>query len=84
MITDAEYQVLKSKADKLRKEAEKAEGSLETLMKRLKDEYGLDSLEAAQDKIKELTAVVATAEAAYNSKLAAFEEEWGERLGRVS
>ena len=83
MITDAEYQVLRTKAEKLRRDAEKAEGSLETLKQRLKDEYGLDSIEAAEEKIVELTAVVKTAEETYTAKLKAFEEEWGERLNSV-
>ena len=83
MITEAEYQLLKSKAERLRRDAEKAEGSLETLKKRLKEEFGLDTLEAAAAKIKELTEVVAKAEITYAEKLAAFEEEWGERLNSV-
>lgn len=84
MITDAEYQALRSKAERLRREAEKAEGSLETLKKRLKEEYGLDTLEAAAAKIKELTETVKKAEETYTEKLAAFEEEWGERLNSVN
>ena len=83
MITDAEYQVLKTKAEKLRREAEKAEGSLETLKKRLKEEFGLETLEAAAAKIKDLTEVVSKAEKTYAEKLAAFEGEWGERLNSV-
>lgn len=83
MITDEQYQVLRSKAEKLRRQAEKAEGSLETLKKRLKDEFGLDTLEAASAKIKELSESVVKAEQTYTEKLAAFEEEWGERLNSV-
>lgn len=82
-ISEAEYQLLREKATKLRREAEKAEGSLETLKQRLIEEYGLKTLDEALKKIDELTETVQSAEETYQQKLKQFEEEWGERLNSV-
>jgi hypothetical protein len=75
-----EYERLKKKADKLKAEAERAAGALEQTMARLKDEFGCDSLEAAEKLLEKKEAEKEKAEQKYEEELEAFKSKWGEKL----
>lgn len=46
------YEGLKRQLERLRSEQDRKQGSLDGLMKRLKEEYGVKTLEAAEKEIK--------------------------------
>lgn len=75
-----EYQRLKKRADELKAESDRAAGSLATVLARLKNEFGCESLEAAELKLAELRAAELRAAVAYNSALADFKEKYGDYL----
>lgn len=78
MIDEAKYKSLKRRADEARQTRDKAAGQLEATMDRLQNEFGCDSVEAAQRKANQLNKEAAAAEKTYNKAVAAFEEAWGE------
>ena len=75
-----EYGVLKKRAADAKTEADRAEGALQAKMKQLRDEFGCDSLPAAEALLAEKNKLLADSEADYNEKLAAFQEKWGKLL----
>lgn len=75
-ITEQEFRALKTEVESARSEADKAQGSLDTLMKRLKDEYGCKDLKAAQAKLKELKSELDTATEDFEEKHTAYEKKW--------
>jgi len=50
------------------------------VMGQIKEEFGCDTLEQAERKLKRLGAEREKAEAEYDEALAAFEVKWGSRL----
>lgn len=79
-IDEAKFKKLKRAAEEARQARDRAAGQLEAAMDRLKDEFGCDTVEEAQDLAKLLDAQAAEAEAAYDEAVEAFEEEWSEHL----
>lgn len=75
-----EYQRLKKRADELKAESDRAAGSLATVLTRLKNEFGCETIEAAEAKLVELRAAEERAATAYNTALAAFKEKFGDYL----
>ena len=75
-----EYKALKKKAADAKTEADRAEGALQAKMKQLRDEFGCDSLAAAEALLAEKHKLLTAAEADYAEKLAAFQEKWGKLL----
>ncbi len=71
---------LRKKLDTKRREADRAEGSLATLMTRLQEEFDCDSLKQAKKKLGELEASEKALAKKLKKTLAAFEEEWGDAL----
>lgn len=53
-MTDNEFNRLKEKVESLKEQRSHAAGALAELMKQLKEEFGLDSLEEAQAEIARL------------------------------
>lgn len=47
-----EYLLIKKEAEDAQQQADKAEGALEEVMKRLKDEFGCSTLEAAEKEME--------------------------------
>ena len=85
MVVDLKrYQKLKDDVDRLRREADRAEGALEELMGRLEAEFGCKTLREAKALSSRLEDEADKATKEFNSKLDEFEEEWGEVLGRSS
>ena len=70
-----------SMADEARRARDKASGQLEGVLARLKDEFGCDTVKAAERKAAQLTREAAKAEQAYDKAATEFDAEWGEQLG---
>lgn len=76
-MTVKEFQALKEKVEKLKDESSRAEGELQGLMKRLKEEFDVDTVEAATAKLtkmkanwKKLSEKVDRAEKEFNEEFA--------------
>ena len=80
MIDQSKYQALKQKAENARKSIQRAEGALSETLKRMKTEFGCDSLEDAEKLLEEMRSDLKDLETSYNSKVKAFEEKWGDLL----
>ena len=71
-LKELDAEIVKAKSD-----LAKAEGSIETHMARLKDEYNLDSVEDAEAMLEELEGIIINLEADIKSKLGKLEEVYG-------
>ena len=76
-IDPEQYLKLKRRAEKARSDADRAEGVLEEQRKKLKSEFGVDSIEEAQKLLDKITEEEKEAEERYNVKLVDFETKWG-------
>jgi len=80
MITPQEYEQLKSKVEKLQREANKAEGALQQLMTRLKEEFDCSTIEQAEELQAKLQKQTEKAEQEFEEAYNLFKEEWGSKL----
>lgn len=71
---------LREKADKMRREADRAQGALDQVMKQLREEFSCKTLDEAEKKLQELSKGEAKAKKAFDDALASFEEEWRDAL----
>jgi hypothetical protein len=71
---------LKKRVEKLQRDADRAAGALAQTLAQLKSEFGCSSLEAAEALLKKAKTDEQKAQVAFDTALAAFEEEWGEAL----
>jgi len=69
MNIEQELKQLESEIAQCKSEKAKAEGSIETLMKRLKDEEGIGTLEDAETILKELEKTITSLESDIELKL---------------
>lgn len=72
---------LKERAERLRKDAAKAEGALERVAEQLREEFKCDSVEAAEKLLSRLRREEREADRSYRSACRRFERRWGDRLG---
>lgn len=79
-MNEKKFKEMQTTARRLRAEADKAAGALETTMARLRNEFDVDTIEEAEELLDELTATAAAAENAYDKAAAAFEEKWHEHI----
>jgi hypothetical protein len=75
-ITEEKYRKLKAEVEQTKAEADRAQGALDQLLARLRDEFECGTLKEAKLKLSELTAKKEKAEAAFEKTLAAYEEKW--------
>lgn len=75
-----QYKRLRARADKAKSDIDKAEGSLEQLMKKLLEDFECKSILEAEQKHEELKTQLEELEEQYQTELEAFEKEFGERL----
>jgi len=80
MSTLKKYMELKKKVEQAQQKADKAEGALEQVMKRLKEEFGCATLELAKRKLKLLQKQEQKAKTDFEEAVETFEEKWGEKL----
>ena len=78
MNIEKELKKLEEEIAQCKSELSKAEGAIETLMKRLKEEEGIESLEEAEKVLKKLEAESSKLEDEIQSKLKELKEiyEW--------
>ncbi len=81
MAIDLEkYQRLKTRSDKAKSDTAKAEGALEEQYKKLKSDFEVDSIEAADEKIEALEEQEQEIETKYNAAMAEFETKFKEKI----
>ena len=78
IIKDLEQ--LKKKVEQLLEEKHRAEGRLQETQDRLQREFKVSTLPAAKKLLKELEEEEEAAQREFDSALAAFNEEWGDKL----
>ena len=74
-----EYEMLKSAADRLRKQVDRAAGEMEVHKKALAD-LGYSTIEEAQAAVLQLEEEIRVEKSRYASLLAEFKSQWGEVL----
>jgi SOS-response transcriptional repressor LexA len=75
-----EFEQIKAKVEKTKKELAKAEGVLSEHMRRLKDEFGCSSVEEAEKKLEQLQNKKVVLEEKYTKRLKKFKADWSEKL----
>jgi predicted nucleic acid-binding Zn-ribbon protein len=80
MISLDRYKQLADKVEKLQRDHDRAEGALSQLMGRLDTEFGCDTLDVAEKKLKKLQKDAASKEAEFDAALDEFEADWKESL----
>jgi chromosome segregation ATPase len=75
-----EFARLKDELESLKRRAARAQGALEQLKARLREEFGIGTLKAARTLLGELEAERADLEKRYAAGRAAFREEYGDLL----
>lgn len=76
----ADFQALKRQADDLRAEAQRAQGALASEMAKIRETYGVETIEEAEEKLVALQAAETEAVTAAEQALEAFNATWGEQL----
>ena len=71
---------LKEKVEQAQQRADKAEGALSQIMKRLKDEFDCSTLKEAESKLKTLQKKEEALKEKFETAKEDFEEKWDERL----
>lgn len=74
------YILLQQKLKTFQREADRAAGELQQLKKQLKEEFGCDSVKEAKEKLTSLQIQEDKLTKQFESDLARFEEQYGERL----
>ncbi len=80
MIDLNEYQALQRKSEKSKSDVARAEGALEQQMKKLKNDFGCESIEDAEYLLGTLEKQEEKAERQYEKELDSFKEKWGDQL----
>ena len=75
------FLALKKQAERLRREADRAEGRLASLLDGLKEKFGLASVDAAKQELAKRKELVGQQEQEYGRLVEEFEAANGERLG---
>jgi len=71
---------LKDRAERMRREADKAAGALEQSKKQLKEKFDVKTMFEANTLLKKLEIEETSAKGVYDEAMEAFEEEWGSEL----
>lgn len=80
-ITENEYKRLKADVESARQEADRAQGALDGLMVRLKDEFGCEGVKEARAHLSKLQAQATTAQQAFEKAVTEYRERWHEGEG---
>ena len=76
-ITEDQYRKLKREVETAKSEADRAQGALDQLLTRLKDEFDCDDLKEAKTKLAELEGKMVKAEASFTTAMTTYQEKWG-------
>jgi hypothetical protein len=80
MITIEEFNKLKGKVDAAKTQIARDEGAYDNLLKKLKEDYDVESLEEARTMLKEMEEKKDKLESEVTEQLAAFNTKWDERF----
>jgi len=75
-----ELERLKRRVGDLQSQKHRAEGRLQEAQERLKKEFQVNTLKAAEKLLKELEEQSTTAQEEFETALGAFKKEWGDKL----
>jgi len=76
MITEEQYRKLKREVEDAKSEADRAEGALAQLLKRLEEEFQCSNLREAKAMLTNFEAKEEKAKEAFDKSLKAYEERW--------
>lgn len=76
MATPKEYIRLKREVEGAEKAASRAEGALEEVMKRIKDEFGCTSLDSAKKKLAQLSSKESKCKEDFEAAVEEYREKW--------
>lgn len=79
-MNDTEYNQLKSKLEAYKEQRSQAAGALAELMRQLKDDFGLHSLEAAKEEVKRLEAKRDRMKVRADREYEKLMKKWGSKL----
>jgi hypothetical protein len=75
-LTEEKYRELKKAVDFARSESNRAQGGLDTLTTRLKNEFDFNDLESAKEGLKALEKKAKKAEEAFEEALETYNKNW--------
>lgn len=75
------FEKLKRTVSERKSEQDRAQGALDQALKQLKEEFGVDTLAAAREKLKKLQAEETRTTEAFNAELEKFKEKFPDVLG---
>lgn len=78
-MNEEEYKALKRQAEEAKAEADRAQGALDNLKKRLKEDFGVNDLKSARNLLKELEREKLSAEKQFNKALEDYKKKWNEQ-----
>jgi len=80
MATVDEYTQLKKRVDNARQKADKAEGALEEVLRKLKKDFDCKTLTEAKHKLKQLKKEGSDLEAEFETAVKKFKKTWGDKI----
>ena len=83
-ITEEKYRKLKQEVEDTKAEADRAQGALDQLLTRLKDEFACSNLKEAKARLVELKAKKEQAETTFEKVMADYEEKWKESTAGIT
>ena len=78
-LTEKRFRELKAEIEIVREESQRAQGALDQLMGRLKEEFDCSTLKEAKKELEKLTTERDKAEKEFEKALAAYETKWKNR-----
>lgn len=78
MSSVEDYQRLKRAADTARREAEKSQGALEQTLQQLKEDWGVSTLEEAEELLASKQRTLEEVEAEFETAFDEWKEKWGD------
>lgn len=75
-LTESQYRRLKQDVEDAKSEAERSRGAHEQLVKRLKEEFGCDTVKEGKAKLKQLEAEAKQAEKEFQAAVKEYEKKW--------
>lgn len=75
-MNEDQFRRLKREVEEAKAEADRAQGALDQIMARLKEEFDCTDLKSAKKLLAELSAKRDRAEASFNKAMADYERKW--------
>jgi len=81
--TERKFAKIKEKVDRLKREADKAEGAYEELLRVLKRDFDCDNLDDAKELLERLIRQEQKLKAKLEKSMAAFKDKWDDQLREI-